>query len=541
MNTLKRIFSIVALLTAVTVFADIKPAGIFANDAVLQQNSPIRIWGTANSSENVEVEFADQRVSTKADANGAWMVTLQPLPASATPRKMVFSSQGEKQVTLSNVVVGEVWLAGGQSNMASTMQTYRKTTQPDIDSANDPLLRMVTIPRLEYPGQNDNQPEWKTTTPQNVRGFSATAYYFAKNLRAKLNIPVGIVSCSVGATPAEAWMSRQTFSSTPSIKPVLDAYDAYMRKNFPDVEEYYRVAKEQDREMQAYLQKKRKGEKLPTRQPRVSMGPYNYKRPCGLHETMLTQTIPYTLRGVIWYQGENNSGAFAGLHYREVFSTLIKEWREEFMNPSMPFLFVQLAPFGGFGDKAEKTGALINAAELRDAQQWTEDNVDNTGMVVLVDGGEFQNIHPHSKDKAGLRLSLLARNMVYGEKNLLCRGPRIELATPQQDQIELVFKNIGSGLELKDEKVSAFEICGKDGEFVPAQAKLVDGKIIVSAESVKKPLYVRYGWRNWFVPTLFNKDGLPAAPFRTDDFEMESKGRFYLDGLLGKGDQDDQQ
>jgi sialate O-acetylesterase len=525
MNVFKRVLGIYVLLFAATVFGEVKPATIFTDGAVLQQNTPVRIWGDANPGESVEIEFAAQRVSTKADADGRWMVALKPIPASSTPRKMVFYSHGKKQIALGNVVVGEVWLAGGQSNMETTMRNYRKTVQPDIDSASDPLLRMVTIPRLEFEGQNSKRPEWKATTPENVKGFSATAYYFAKNLREKLNVPVGIVSCSVGATPAEAWMSRETLSSTPGLKRILDAYEANVREKYQDVEEYLRLAEKRERTLEAWQKKQKSGEKPLPPYPAEVMGPRNYKRPCGLHETMLTQTIPYTLRGVIWYQGENNANADAGFHYRTVFPALINEWRSEFMNPGMPFLFVQLATFGPARDTSAKW------PELRDAQQWTEDSVENCGMVVLADGGDIDNIHPHSKDKAGLRLSLLARHMAYGEKELVCRGPRLEKVNSRNHQLELTFKNIGSGLELKTVEATPFEICGKDGKYVPAEAKLVDGKIIVSAEGVEEPKHIRYGWRKWFEPTLFNKEGLPASPFKTDDFNPESKERYYLDNL----------
>jgi sialate O-acetylesterase len=455
------------------------------------------------------------------------MVILKPMTASATSREMVFSSDGKKQSALKNVVVGEVWLAGGQSNMATTLQNYRRTTQKDIESADDPLLRMVTIPRLDYKGQSTDQPRWQTTSRESAAGFSATAYYFAKDLREKLKVPVGIIACSVGASPAEAWMSRETLSATPSLQRVLDSYDAYLRKKFPNPEDYFVLAKEQERQRQAWYESKRQGgTPAGPNAPEISMGPYSFKRPCGLHETMLAQTIPYTLRGVIWYQGENNANAQAGFHYREVFPALIKQWRTDFMQRDLPFLFVQLATFGPIKD------ATAGWPELRDSQQWTEANVENTGMAVLVDGGELAVIHPHSKHKAGLRLSLLARHMAYGETGLVCRGPRMTNASPKAGQIELDFANVGAGLVLRDSKGTPFEICGEDGKYVPAQAKLEDGgKISVWTEGVERPRHVRYGWKKWFEPTLFNQEGLPAAPFKSDDFKPQTEGRFYLDRL----------
>ena len=497
---------------ALTSFATVKPAGVFTDSAVLQQGAPVRIWGTAAPGEKVTVAFAGQTQTAETDKDGQWMVTLKEMPVSTENRSLIFQgSQTAAPVELKNILVGEVWLAGGQSNMAGKMDSL-KTSQADIDTANDPLLRMVTIPRKSFEGENSDRPEWKTTTPQNVTDFSASAYYFAKNLRETLKVPVGIIACSVGGTPAEAWMSRKTLESSPELKQVVDAYDTYCKTNYADNSVYLKKLQE------ARTEAKKNG-----RKPAATMGPQDNKRPCGLHENMLSQTIPYTIKGAIWYQGENNANAHAGFHYRTVFPALINEWREEFKNPDMPFLFVQLAAFGPAADIS------TDWPELRESQSWTEEHVKNTGMIVLTDGGNEKNIHPLSKDKVGYRLSLLARKLAYGEKNLICRGPRLDDKEREDGAIELSFKDIGSGLVLKPEAVSAFEICGKDGKFVPAEAKLVKDEIIVSAKSVKDPQEVRYGWKKWFVPTLFNKEGLPASPFRTDKFPAATKDRYYLD------------
>jgi sialate O-acetylesterase len=511
------------VLLASAAHAEVKPAGIFTHGAVLQQGEPVRIWGTAETGENVTVVFDDQKVLATADAQGHWMVTLDPMPVSSTPRELVFYGNDKKQVTLGDVLVGEVWLAGGQSNMAGVMRNYRRSYQSEIDQANDPLLRFLTIPRLEFEGQNDKRPQWEQTNPNNVNGFSASAYFFAKYLRQKLDVPIGIISCSVGATPAEAWVSRETLSSIPSLKRTLDAYDAHVEANFSDLDTYAELADEQSEKFKKWFQSRRNGTWDGEPRPEVPMGPHNYKRPAGLNETMLKQTIPYTIKGVIWYQGENNSSA--GYQYRTVFPALIEAWRTYYQKPDLPFLFVQLATMGPAKD--------ISAAwpELRDAQLWTADHVDNSGMIVLVDGGEVKNIHPHSKHLVGQRLSLLARNRVYGEKDLVCHGPRVDQVTRKEHHIELSFRNVGGGLVHKSFEQSPYEICGKDGKYVPAEAKVIDGKLIISAKGVEHPQHVRYGWRKWFEPTLFNKEGLPASPFKTDDFDYESKGRYYLDRL----------
>jgi len=331
-------------LCTLTSFATVKPAGVFTDCAVLQQGEPVRIWGTAAPGEKVTVKFADQTKDIVTDKDGRWMVTLKEMPVSAEGRSLILKgSETAAPVELKNILVGEVWLAGGQSNMAGKMDSL-KTVQADIDTANDPLLRMVTIPRKSFEGENSDRPEWKTTTPQNVTEFSASAYYFAKNLRETLKVPVGIIACSVGGTPAEAWMSRKTLESSPELKRVLDAYDTYYKANFTNDEAYL---KHLDDNKKATRERSRNQKDKKAQGPRVvnKMGPQHSQRPSGLHDNMLAQAIPYTIKGAIWYQGENNANAHAGFHYRTVFPALIKEWREEFQNKDMPFLFVQLAAF----------------------------------------------------------------------------------------------------------------------------------------------------------------------------------------------------
>ncbi len=508
----------------------VRPAPLFSDGMILQRDEPVRIWGTADPKEAVTVRFASQEKSTVTDEDGNWMVTLDPMPASSNPRKLTISSSSTKTqqpATIHNVVVGEVWLAGGQSNMATKMEHYSRTTRKDMDAADDSLLRMVTIPPRAFAGAGTgDDPVWQQTTPQTVKGFSATAYYFARELREALDVPVGIIVCAVGGTPAESWMSRETLLSTPQMSRVLENYEKIVRLKFPTDDAYtHYIEEEYPRQIREYQDRQKQGIK-PNPRPPFAMGPRNAQRPCGLYEGMLTQAIPVTLKGVIWYQGENNANTLSGWHYREVFSALINQWREDFQNPELPFLFVQLATFGSPKDQGPYW------SELRESQRLVEQDLPNTGMAVLVDGGEQKDIHPHSKDKAGRRLALLARNMVYGEKELVCRGPQFAKKECRRGNIELSFRDTGSGLVLKPAPVSAFEICGPDGTFVTARAELDGNKITLSSPDVSSPCDVRYGWRKWFVPTLYNQEGLPASPFRTDDQPMASQGNVYFDATL---------
>lgn len=520
---------LILLVFSPIALAKVQPAMVFTDGAVLQRDKPVRVWGTADPGEQVTVRFADQTKTQTAGADGKWLLTLSAMPANATPRIMSFESPNNEPHTLQDVVVGEVWLAGGQSNMATPMGTYRKKTQPDIDAANDPLLRMITIPRRVHAGQSVNAPQWHGSTPEHVERFSGTAYYFAKALRASLGVPIGIISCNYGGTPAEAWMSRQTLTQDPALRPIIDAYDHHVKTAFKDEADYLAKARAYKQAFSAFRASQKnpdKSKRLP--RPQEVMGPINHKRPAGLHENMLAETIPSTLRGVIWYQGENNAGSGAGAHYRKVFSALIREWRAEYQNPDMPFFFVQLASYGW--------GQEPYWPELREAQQWVEDNVPNTGMIVLLDGGEKTDIHPHSKDIAGNRLARLARHQVYGESGLIYSGPTVQSASAEGSKLVLSFDNTGSGLVLKDGGENTFEVCGKDGIYQPAQATLEDGQIVVWSQAVPSPRHARYGWHTWVVPTLFNQEGLPAGPFRTDDFPLTTEGRYLLDNLAPRQD-----
>ncbi len=502
--------------------ATVRPAAIFSDNSVFQRNAPVRIWGTATPGETVTVSFAGQQKTAMTDPDGSWIVTLDPMEACSAPRTMECASfTGNQQSEIANVLVGEVWIAGGQSNMAATMKRYSQTAL-DISEASDPLLRMATIPRRDFEGDNSESPQWQAATPQTVQDFSGSAYYFAKNLRESLkDIPVGIIVCAVGGTPAEAWISRRALESSAELsEQVLAPYEACCRKEFPSAGDYENYLNEFAEAKKEFARRKAAKE-LPNRPPVWKMGPHNTKRPSGLYKNMLAQAIPYTVRGAIWYQGENNAKTGTGAHYRTVFPALIADWRSAFQNKEMPFLFVQLPTLG----PAASTSP--DWPELRDAQLWTDQTVPNTGMAVLLDGGDLKNLHPPSKDKVGYRLALLARQMVYGETRLVCQGPRLADISRQSDFIELNFDTFGSEIVLKDEPVSGFEICGKDGRFVPAGAELIDGKIRVSSPSVEKPQDVRYAWKQWVVPTLFNADGLPASPFRTDHLPLQTEGNYY--------------
>lgn len=520
-------------LIGVSAFSEVKPAELFTNFSMLQRNEPVNIWGTADPGEKVTVEFAGQAKTAEANERGEWLVTLDPMPASSEPQKMVFSSSIKNQQSeIGNVLVGEVWFAGGQSNMQTTMGYYKKKTQPDIDSANDPLLRLVTIPTKFYESHNNKKPQWKDSNPDTVRAFSATAYYFAKNLREALGVPVGIISCAIGGTPAEAWMSREVLENHPELKPTLEGYEAAYHKAFANEAAYLQYAEDFVKESTQWYRDRNAGKEVGPK-PRPKMGPRHFKRPSGLYENMFLSVVPYTIRGVIWYQGESDA-MFAG-DYPEMIKDLIVSWREAW-GYGFPFLCVQLAPYGAvLWDNSGESWAW-----QREAQMAALD-LPKTEIAVITDVGEFKDIHPQNKQPVGERLALLAASL--DDPSIVARSPVMQSVRFQKGKAYVTFSNVADGLDVRHvsmnrnariqpgedpdafvvpaDSLRGFEICGKDRKFKRAQAVLSGpDTVCVWSDDVSSPVAVRYSWANFPLCNLYNSVGLPASPFRTDSFEM---------------------
>ncbi|MEM8671751.1 MAG: sialate O-acetylesterase [Planctomycetota bacterium] len=497
--------------------SDLQLASLFTDGMVLQQGAPVRIWGTAAPLEKVHIEFAGQSHETNAAKDGSWMIVLKPLPIHRAPLQLTVDST-EKKLVRKNILVGEVWLAGGQSNMKTGMQAYKQVTQSDMDASADSELRFITIPkvgpRLEEEGV------WFEASPESVRTFSATSYYFAKALREQLDVPVGVIVCASGGSPAEAWMSRGTLQSHPELNRIVKAFDGHCERAFQDRADYIRQLNAYTEASKEYRKRKKaalsEGSEPPPK-PKEVIGWDYPKRPGGLYEEMLKKTIPYTVKGVIWYQGENNANANAGAQYRLVFSQLIEEWRKDFNDPALPFYFVQLPNL----DRKNREHRIA-WTEVRDSQQWVADNVENTGMAVLVDGGHRTNIHPPSKDKAGQRLSLLALKNVYG-KSVRADAPRLIEGKPDGRAVVLRFNE---PVELRAGDGDAFEVCGADKVFFPAVATTRGETIVVSSSNVTEPSFVRYGWDEWFTPVIYGETEIPVGPFRTDDFPLQTEGNY---------------
>jgi sialate O-acetylesterase len=461
MKHLLRSITFAALLVPVAAArAGVEPNNLLTDHAVLQRGKEVPVWGTARPEEEITVRFADQEVATKAGKDGKWLVKLAPMEASSEGRTLTI--RGDYTIELHDVVVGEVWLASGQSNMQWPVAAS-SDPEATIAAANDENIRLYTVPRrgADAP-ESDPQGNWHRCTPGAIGGFSAVAYAFAQDLRKALNVPVGIISTNYGGTPAESWTSRGTLESCEELKPLLEIKD--------------------------------KGVHTPT----------------VLYNAMIAPLVPYAIRGAIWYQGESNAGN--AKQYRTLFPAMIGDWRQAFGQGDFPFLFVQLAPFMAKTDEPVQSGW----AELREAQLLTLTAAPNTGMAVITDLGDEKDIHPKQKQPVGARLALAARKLAYGDNDVVYSGPIFQEMKIEGDHAVLTFDHVGGGLVAKDGPLSGFAIAGSDGTFVKAKAEIRGDAVVVSSPEVREPKAVRYGWANFPVVNLTNKEGLPASPFRTD-------------------------
>ena len=451
----------IAALSSASLHAEVKPNPLFTNGAVLQRGQDVPVWGTAAEGEEVTVEIGGQKVSTTAKG-GKWVISLKPL-AEGKPLTMTVS--GENTVTVNDLLVGEVWVCSGQSNMEFTFNGLTNANE-ERPNANYPEIRMFTVaqkvalnPEAEAVGQ------WLTCLPDRVGGFSAVGYFFARDLYKKLGVPVGMIHTSWGGTPAQAWTSIDGFGDSPELREYVEKAKATLAAGTP------------------------------------VGGDVNQNSPTTLYNGMLAPLIPYGIKGVIWYQGESNAGQ--SMQYRTLFPTMIADWRGKWKQGAFPFLFVQIAPFDG------------QPPEIREAQFLTLSKSENTAMAVTTDVGNATDIHPVNKEPVGARLALAARALAYGEK-IEYSGPLFDSVTMDGGKASISFTHTGSGLMAKDGDLKGFTIAGADKNFVPAKAEISGDKVVVSADGVAEPKAVRYGWANTPDVNLFNKEGIPASPFRSD-------------------------
>ncbi|MDA1053905.1 MAG: sialate O-acetylesterase [Planctomycetota bacterium] len=462
--------------------AEVRLASVFGDHMVLQQELAAPVWGWAEPGEKVTVTLGEQSKQAEADKDGRWQVKLEGLKANANGQTLTVA--GSNTIDLKDVLVGEVWICSGQSNMEWALANSLNPEE-EVAAANHPQIRLFDVPgHTVSPVANDECPgSWKICQPDSARGFSAVGYFFGRRLQQELNVPIGLVGSNWGGTRIEPWTSPAGFHSVPELKEIADQVDAYDETT------------------------------------QVQGG-----SPSAIYNAMVHPLAPFSMRGAIWYQGESNGGE--GESYYHKTQALVNGWRKLF-NPELAFYWVQLADFQQPTDSPEGGDGW---ARLREAQRKAL-NIKHTGMAVIIDIGQANDIHPRNKQDVGWRLAQWALNQTYGKTDLVPSGPLFKSHKVEDNAIRLTFDNEGGGLivgkkegleptqQVKDGKLQRFAIAGADKKWHWAEATIDGGDVVVKSAEVAEPVAVRYAYSmNPAGANLYNKEGIPASPFRTDDW-----------------------
>ncbi len=485
---------------------------IFKDHMVLQRDRPIPVWGWSEEGQEINVKFADQTKITKAGKGGRWKVMLDPLPASNDPK--ILRVSGQNTEVIKDVLVGEVWLCSGQSNMAMSVKGVADA-EKEMAAADFPLIRMFFVQSFtETTPQEQCKGVWQACSPRTIPNFSAAAYFFGRELHQTLKVPVGLINSSVGGTAIESWTSMEAMQKEPQLQPLLKrwqkAVDVFEQ---PDNRAKNDTAKKQWQDaLKAAVAAK---QPAPPQPVYTGSDPLHANRPGNLYNGKIAPLVPFAFRGVIWYQGESN--AANGPLYATQLPLMIRDWRARW-GAEFPFVWVQLP---NFLKREAEPEAASTWARLREAQTKSL-SVPNTGMTVNIDIGDAGNIHPTNKQQIGHRLALWARAKVYGEKIEWC-GPQYESHVIEDNQVVIQFQHAG-GLKTSDagKILKGFAIADETKLWQWADARIDGKKVILSHSAVPKPVAVRYAWANNPEVNLVNGGGLPAAPFRTDDWPMDN-------------------
>jgi sialate O-acetylesterase len=486
-------------------FADVRLPNVISDHAVLQRDRPVHIWGWATPGSRLQVHFHGQSAEAVADVLGKWSVWLQPESAGG-PYELTVDGDGP-QTRLRDLLVGDVWFASGQSNMEMPLSGFPeshaevKDAAKEIAESNNPKLRLLLVDErgTDFP-ENDNAESWTTCTPKTAKNFSAVAYFFGREIAAKENVPVGLIDATWGGTPADSWMSMDALGTNPQLLPAFAAR-AQFANGQTDLEEIIVAEEKQDDAARAA------GKPAPEH----PWHPYEKSwQPAGLYNAMVAPFTPYTIKGIIWYQGETNSGHDRAPYYRTLFPALIADWRAHFGQGNLPFLYAQISSYNSLGE---------DWGEVRDAQRRTL-SVANTAMAGTLDVGNKTNVHPPDKQTVAARLALAARAMVYGER-VPYQSPLFRQATEEllpDGTIALrVWFDHGEGLHSNSGLAAGFEVAGEDRHYVPGQARLDGATVVISSAALAHPKYVRYAWPSYFDQNLYNSAGLPASTFSSDN------------------------
>jgi sialate O-acetylesterase len=502
---MRSLLPVIGIFFAGLAYADVKPNALFSDHMVLQSGMSVPVWGTADPGEKVTVTIAGQSQSATAGSDGKWMVRLGELKPGG-PMEMTID--GKNRLLVKDALVGEVWLGSGQSNMAFTVSKKKASyaglidEDKEIAAANYPRIRMFTAKTAKtYEPRQEIGGEWLICNPENVPGFSAVGYLFARGLQKELGVPVGILTVAFGASTAESWIPRAAMAEDPQLKPMLDKFDNIVR--------FYRehpgaLASEAPEAPQT-INARPGNNKAPLRDP-----VQDQHQPTVLFNGMIYPVIPYAIRGAIWYQGESIVGGKAGVAlYPHVMETLVGNWRKLWAEGDFPFYAVQLPALGN----------VSNNPAVREGQaQLTQ--LPNTAVAVTIDIGDPKDVHPHNKAPLGDRLTRIALANAYGKK-IEYSGPVYQSMQTDGSSVRIRFTHTGGGLVAKDGPLRWLRIAGADQKFVEASGRIDGDSVVVSSPEVSSPVAVRYAWDNYPEGcNLYNAEGLPAAPFRTDRWDV---------------------
>jgi sialate O-acetylesterase len=521
---MKKVFWIVGFIlsgTGAVLASALTMPPVFSDHMVLQQGKPVVVWGTAPAKSTVTVEFADQKKSATADLSNHWNLTLDPMPASSKPRKMTVSSTLNSELRTLNfddVLVGEVWLCGGQSNMAWPLKSTSHASESAPLFNGSDSIRFFNAPTPRTHLEQSGWDAWRVADEQTASQFSAVASLFGLNLSKALQTPVGIIGCSYGGSTMESWTGREALAGEPAAALILQADDAFEKAYSGEAlaaaeAEFLRYQK--------------------TRAGKEPLGPWCQRRPVLMFENGLKPLIPYTVAGFLYYQGEAQNGR--GAQVRKLLPLLIRDWRSHWNDPQLPFIVVQLPAFGVNGRPAD-----VGWAEVRESQRLTAMETEQCALVVLIDSGEKDDVHPRYKMHVGERAARAALALAYG-KPIPFAGPVYKAKTHHPDGSVTLKFDAGAGRLISqsgrvetgvspvaDGTAAGFTACGGDGDFVPAVATLsgVD-EVRVRREDGGRIEHVRYAWKNWPEAGLYNDAGLPASPFRTDSLPLQSESNLH--------------
>lgn len=511
--------------------------GLFTDNMVLQRNQPVCVYGTGKEGESIKVTL-DGNFSRATVSEGEWMVTLPSMEAGGP---YTLTVEGQTAQTLRNVMVGDVWLCTGQSNMAGTLASYMGNRYTEyqhfyegLPKAN-PMIRLFKLrqdgadtPQRDVVTNEEFGASWRLCDEESASLFSATGYLFGHHLQPEVGVPIGLIYATLGGTKAESWVSREVLESRPEFEIILKDYQSAV-ESYPG---NYKAYEQRLADWRALPP----AERREIRMPQVPMGPDHPKRPSGLFHYMISPLQQFPVAGAIWYQGEGNAGRPE--QYQKLFPDLISSWRRQWGIGDFPFLFVQLAAFRAYNPQPEDP----DWARLREAQTMTL-SLPNTGMATIIDAGHQTDIHPPDKPTVGKRLAAQALKVAYN-RDIVASGPMFRKLEIDGGEATLHFDDVGSGLTTRtvetdgltvpEGELSGFAVCGPDREFHWADAKIMGkDRVVVSSPQVQSPVAVRYAWANFPRCNLYNSEGFPAVPFRTDQFERLGSGT--VDGIgVGK-------